>query len=75
MGLYSKSKAEEHARMLEEFANVAENYLIYEDMEPEKKEKALKVVRKAAKNLRKGKYDKVYNRERYIEDIERSDMR
>ena len=71
MGLYSKQRAEEHACMLEEFANVADNYLIYEDMDPEKKEKALKVVRKAVKNLRKGRYEKVYDREKYIDDMEK----
>lgn len=70
MGLYSEEKAKQDARKLEEFANIAENYLIYDDLTPEQKEKSIKVLRKAAKNLRKGKYDKVYDREGYIEDME-----
>lgn len=70
MGLYSKSKAERDANKLDEFADIAENYIIYEDISPEQKEKAIKTIRKAAKQLRKGKYDKVYDRAGYIEDME-----
>lgn len=70
MGLYSKSKAESDARKLEDFADIAENYLIYEDISVEEKEKAIKVLRKAAKRLRKGQYEKVYDRAGYIEDME-----
>ena len=70
MGLYSKAKAEEDARKLDEFADIAENYLIYEDMSPEEKAKQIKILRKAAKQLRKGKYEKVYDRSGYIEDME-----
>ena len=42
MGLYSKSKAERDANKLDEFADIAENYIIYEDISPEQKEKAIK---------------------------------
>lgn len=70
MGLYSKAKAERDAQRLEDFANIAENYIIYEGISAEQKEKEIKILRKAAKRLRKGQYDKVYDRNGYIEDME-----
>lgn len=55
------------ANTLERFVEIAKNYLINLNVSYEEKEKAIDVIEKAIKDLRKGKVDSVWTPDAYEE--------
>ena len=68
---YSYEKMEKDADSIEEYLNILERFAIITNLTPERYKKAVKKCRKLVKLLREGKGEKVYDRERYDEYINR----
>ena len=58
------------ADQLDAYVDAVENLLIIDGVKVEDINNAKKVIRKAAKNLRKGKPEKVYDEERFYDLLE-----
>lgn len=68
--MYNKSRNEAIANSLENFIDTYEELLIPpEGTSVEENKKAIKIVKKAIKNLRKGHPEKVFDKDRFDEYI------
>lgn len=65
--IYSQQKNDEIANQLEAYVEAIEDLFILEGKKESEVKDALKTVKKACKNLREGKPEKVFDEERYIE--------
>ena len=63
--IYSQEVNEQIADAYESYCNVIDTFIIVEGRNKQSVEDSLKVIRKAIKNLREGKPEKVFDRERY----------
>ena len=72
-GMYNQKRNEMIADHLEMYLDDIQSLFILEGKSQEEVEKADKVVRKAIKNLREGKPEKVFNEERF-EEFDNDDM-
>lgn len=64
-GMYNQSRNNEIADHLDAYVDAVENLFILEGKKESDVKDAVKIIRKAAKNLREGKPEKVFDEERY----------
>lgn len=72
--IYDRKLMNKQADHLEDYLNLTDNLCCFEGNADEIA-KAKEIVRKLIKKLRKGEGDKVYDRERYIEEMEAGNLR
>ena len=70
-GMYDQERNNEIADHLDEYVDAVDNLIIIEGKDSDEIKKAKKKIRKAAKNLRDGKPEKVFDEERFEEFEER----
>ena len=66
-GIYDQARNNEIADHLEAYVDAVENLFILEGKKESDVKEAIKIVKKACKNLREGKPEKVFDLERYEE--------
>ena len=66
-GMYNQEKNLQIAEHLEAYLDASENLFIFEGKKEADVKDAVKVIRKAIKNLKEGKPEKVFNEERFEE--------
>lgn len=71
-GMYNQTRNNEIADHLEAYVDAVENLFILEGKKESDVKDAIKTVRKACKNLREGKPEKVFDEDRFNEIIEDS---
>lgn len=69
-GMYNQTRNNEIADHLEAYVEAVENLFILEGKKESDVNEAIKVVRKACKNLREGKPEKVFDEDRFNELLE-----
>lgn len=69
-GMYNQTRNNEIADHLEAYVDAVENLFIIEGKKESDIKDAIKVVRKACKNLREGKPEKVFDEDRYTEILD-----
>ena len=67
---YDKELMKKMANNLEQYLELIQNYVIIEGLTKEEYDDAIKTTKKLIKKLKKGKGDKVFNKERYMELME-----
>ena len=70
-GMYDQERNNEIADHLDAYIDAIDNLIIIEGKDTDEIKKAKKKIRKAAKNLRDGKPEKVFDEERFEEFEER----
>lgn len=70
-GMYDQERNNEIADHLDAYVDAVDNLIIIEGKDSDEIKKAKKKIRKAAKNLRDGKPEKVFDEERFEEFEER----
>jgi hypothetical protein len=70
-GMYNQERNEEVANHLEAYLDAVDSLFILEGKSEDEIKKAKKVVKKAIKNLRAGKPEKVYDADRFEDSLER----
>ena len=65
--IYSQQKNDEIANQLEAYVEAVEDLFILEGKKESEVKDAIKTVKKACKNLREGRPEKVFDEERYAE--------
>lgn len=70
---YDKELMNKMADNFESYLEIIENYVIIEGVSDEEYKKAVETVKKLIKHLRKGKGDKVFDKEAYIEYLEKQE--
>ncbi len=68
---YDQNELNKIADSLEEYVDHFDTFIIRDGLDEDKYKKAVKIIRKAIKNLRAGNGDDVFDTERYREMIER----
>ena len=66
-GIYNQKRNNEIADHLEAYIDAVQNLFILEGKKEEDVEEAIKVIKKAIKNLREGKPEKVFDEDRFHE--------
>ena len=66
-GMYDQERNNEIADHLDAYVDAVDNLIIIEGKDSDEIKKAKKKIRKAAKNLRDGKPEKVFDEERFEE--------
>lgn len=70
---YSKAICKQSADQLEEYIDAVETIIIINDKPKKKVKKAIKVVKKAIKDLREGRPEEVFNHDNYMEYMSNKD--
>jgi len=65
-GIYDVNLANEHADILEDYLNTVTQFCVFTNMSRKEYEETIEEWHKIIKNLRKGNYDKVYDKDRYM---------
>lgn len=73
-GMYNQTRNNEIADHLEAYVDAVENLFILEGKKESEVEEAVKTVRKACKNLREGKPEKVFDEERFHELLDEGSL-
>jgi uncharacterized protein YheU (UPF0270 family) len=68
---YDQKVLDRIADSLEEYINLFDQFIIRDGTDEKEYKKAMKIIRKAIKNLREGNGDEVFDSERYQEMMER----
>lgn len=68
---YDQKELDEIADCLEEYIDIFDTFIYKEGTKKEEYKKAMKTVKKAIKNLRRGDGDAVFDKERYEEMMQR----
>lgn len=72
--MYDQERNEKLADHLEEYANTIDSLFILEGKSVEEVEDAFKIIRKACKDLRDGKPEKVFDEERFEEYLSKHQL-
>ena len=68
-GMYPQSMMDDYADTLEAYIDIYDRFIIKDGVDEEEYQKALKTIKKAIKNLRKGNGNDVFDPERYEEMV------